>query len=65
MPDAAGEVALETADRFAVGPAFALLAREELDRLRVTARASDGDAVDGGVDLAAAAAIKPVAIGAP
>jgi hypothetical protein len=64
LPDAAGEVALEAADRFAVCLAFGLLARDELDGLGVTAGAGDGDAVDGGVDLAVAAAIEAVAVGA-
>jgi hypothetical protein len=63
VPDAAGEVTLEAADRFAVGLALGLLARDELDRLGVAAGAGDGDAVDGGVDLAVAAAIETVAVG--
>jgi hypothetical protein len=64
LRDVAGEVAFERADGFAVGLAFGLLAGEELDCLGVTACAGDCDAVDGGVDLAVAAAIEPVAIGA-
>src|SRR5215208_5129549 len=48
--DAPCEVALERPDRFAVGLAFGLLARDEVDRFGVTAGARDGDAVDGGVD---------------
>jgi hypothetical protein len=36
VPDAAGEVAFERPDRFAVGLAFGLLARDELDGLGVT-----------------------------
>ena len=65
LPDAACEVALEAADRFAVGLAFGLLAGDELHRLGVAAGAGDGDAVDGRVDLAVAAAIESLAIGAP
>jgi hypothetical protein len=48
-----------------LGLAFGLLARDELDRFGVTSRASDRHAVNGGVDLAVAAAIEAVAIGAP
>jgi hypothetical protein len=65
LPDAAGEVALERADRFTVGLAFGLLARDELDGFGVTAGAGDRDAVNGGVDLTVAAAIEEMAIGAP
>jgi hypothetical protein len=64
LPDAADEVTLERADGLAVGLALGLLARDELDRLGVTARPSDRHAVNGGVDLTVAAAIEPVAIGA-
>jgi hypothetical protein len=56
-------VALEAADRFAVGLAFGLLARDELDRLLMAAGAGDGDAVNRGVDLAVAAAIETVSVG--
>src|SRR3954468_19056507 len=63
MPDAAGEVALEAADRFAGCLALSLLARDERDGLGVAAGAGDGDAVDGGVDLAVAAAVEAVAVG--
>jgi len=62
LPDAPCEVALERPDRFAVGLAFGLLARDEVDRFGVTAGARDGDAVNGGVDLAVAAAIEAVAV---
>jgi len=50
-------VALEAADRVAVGLAFGLLARDVVAGVGVTAGAGDGDPVDGGVDLAVAAAI--------
>jgi hypothetical protein len=63
LPDAACEVALEAADRFAVGLAFGLLARDELDRLLMAAGACDRDAVNRGVDLAIAAAIETVPVG--
>jgi hypothetical protein len=63
LPDAAGEVALEASDRFAVGLAFGLLARDELDRLLMAACAGDSDAVDRRVDLAVAAAIETVPVG--
>ena len=64
LPDAAGEVALEAADGVAVGLAFGLLARDVVRVSRVAAGAGDGDAVDGGVDLAVAAAVEAVAVGA-
>jgi hypothetical protein len=65
LPDAAGEVALEAADRLAVGLAFRGLAVDVGAALRVAAGASDRDAMDRGVDLAVAAAIETVAVGAP
>ena len=64
VPDAAGEVAFEAADGVAVGLAFGVLARDVVLRVRVAAGAGDGDAVDGGVDLAVAAAVEAVAVGA-
>src|SRR4051812_49357245 len=60
LPDATGEVALEGADRFAGGLAFGLLSSEVVLGLGVTPCAGDGDAVDGGVDLAIAPAIETV-----
>jgi hypothetical protein len=42
LPDAAGEVALEAADRFAMCLALGLLARDELDGLGVAAGAREG-----------------------
>jgi len=62
VPDAAGEVALEAADRFAVGLAFGSFASDVVLGLWVAARAGDGDAVNGGVELAVAAAIEAVAL---
>jgi hypothetical protein len=63
VPDAAGEVAFEAADGFAVGLAFGGLAGDVVAGFWVAAGAGDGDAVDGGVDLAVAAAIESVAVG--
>jgi hypothetical protein len=63
LPDAAGEVALEAPDRFAVGLALGLLGRDELDRLLMAAGAGDSDAVDRRVDLAVAAAIETMPVG--
>ena len=63
LPDAAGEVAFEAADRFAVGLAFGLFAGDERDCFRMAASAGDRDAVDGGVDLAVGAAIETVPVG--
>jgi len=62
VPDAAGEVALEAADGFAGGLAFGLFAGAVVARLGVAAGAGDGDAVNGRVDLAVAAAIEAVAV---
>jgi hypothetical protein len=47
VPDAAGEVAFEAAQGFAVGLAFGAFAGEVVARFGVAARAGDGDAVDG------------------
>ena len=63
MPDAAGEVALEAAQCFAVGLAFAAFAFDVGLGFGVAAQPRDRDAVDGGVDLAVAAAVEPMAVG--
>jgi hypothetical protein len=63
LPDAAGEVAFEAADGVALGLAFGLLACEVVAGLLVAAAARDGDAVDGGVVLAVAAAVQAMANG--
>jgi hypothetical protein len=63
VPDPACEVAFEAADCFAVGHAFGSFAGDVGAGLGVAARAGDGDAVDGGVDLAVAAAVEAVAVG--
>jgi hypothetical protein len=58
VPAAAGEVAFEAAERFAVRLAFGAFALEVGVGLGMAARADDRDAVDGGVDLAVAAAVE-------
>src|SRR3954471_3122175 len=62
-PDAAGEVALEAADRFAAALAFGASSGDVVARWLVTARAGDDHAVKRGVDLAVAAAVEPMALG--
>ena len=62
VPDAAGEVAFEAADGFAGGLAFGAFAVEVGARLGVAAGAGDGDAVNGRIDLAVAAAVETVAV---
>ena len=57
-PDVAGEVALEAADGFAGGLAFAAAAGDVVLGLGVAAGAGDDDAVQCGVDLAVAAAVQ-------
>ena len=63
VPKVAGEVAFEAADGFAGGLAFGAFAVEVGAGFGVTASTRDGDAVNGGVDLAVAAAIEAVAVG--
>src|SRR3954447_3887613 len=63
VPDAAGEVPFEAADRFAVGLAFDGLAGDVVARLVMAAGAGDRDAVDRGVVLPVPAASEPVAVG--
>src|SRR3954452_18937819 len=63
VPDAAGEVALEAADGLGAGLALGALAGEVGLGFGVAAGAGDRDAVDGGVDLAVAAAVEAVAVG--
>ena len=62
VPDVAREVALEAADGFFGALAFGAFAGDVVLRLGVAAQAGDGDAVDGGVDLAVAAAVQAVAV---
>src|SRR6266545_5785436 len=62
-PDVAGEVALEAADRFAGGLAFAASAFDVGAGLGVAAGAGDDDAVQRGVDLAVAALVEALSLG--
>ena len=61
VPDAAGEVAFEAAQRFAAGFAFGLFAGEVGGGFGVEAAFADGEAVQGAVELAVAAAVEAVA----
>src|SRR5436190_23991358 len=63
VPDAADEVALEAADGLAAGLALGLSAREVGGGLGVEASLGDGEAVQGAVELAVAAAVEAVALG--
>jgi hypothetical protein len=63
VPEAAGEVALEAADGFLGAFAFGAFAGDVVLGFGVAAQAGDGDAMDGRVDLAVAAAIEAVAVG--
>src|SRR3954467_7951615 len=63
VPESAGEVALEAADGFFGGLAFGAFAGDVVLGFGVAAQAGDGDAVDGRVDLAVAAAVEAVAMG--
>ena len=62
VPDAAGEVALEAADRFAAALAFGAASGDVVARGLVAAGAGDDDAMKRRVDLAVAAAVEPVAL---
>jgi hypothetical protein len=62
VPDAAGEVALEAADRFAAGLAFGLLAGEVGDGLGIQSALGDRESVQRAVELAVAAAVEAVAV---
>src|SRR5215203_501907 len=63
--EAACEVALEAAERSLFGFAFGFLARQVSLGGRVVAGAGDGDDVQRVVELAVAAAVKPVAVALP
>src|SRR5829696_200066 len=63
VPEASGEVAFEAADGFLGALAFGAFAGDVVLGLGVAAQAGDGDAVDGRVDLAVAAAVEAVAVG--
>jgi len=60
--DGAGELAFEAAEGFAAAFAFGLFAFEVLLRWWVDAALGDGDAVQGAVELAVAAAVEAVAL---
>src|SRR3954465_5803165 len=64
LPDAAGEVALEAAQGFAAGLAVGLLAREVGGGGGVEGSLGGGEAVQGAVELAVAAGVEAVAVGA-
>src|SRR3954466_5332261 len=64
VPEAAGEVALEAADGFAAGLAFGVAAGEVGGALRVQAALGDGEAVQRAVELAVAAVVEAMALGA-
>jgi hypothetical protein len=63
VPDAPGEVALEAADGVFGALALGAFAGDVVVGLGVAAQAGDGDAVDGRVDLAVAAAVRAVPVG--
>jgi hypothetical protein len=63
VPEAAGEVAFEAADGFLGALAFGAFAGDVVLGLGVAAQTGHVDAVDGGVDLAVAAAVEAVAVG--
>ena len=63
--DAPGEVALEAAQRFSAALALGLLAREVRSGFGVHATLGDREAMQRAVDLAVAAAVQAVALGAP
>ena len=63
VPDAPCEVSFEAADGFFGALAFGAFAGDVVLGFGVAAQAGDGDAVDGGVDLAVAAAVEAVAVG--
>jgi hypothetical protein len=65
VPHAPGEVALEAADGLAASLALGLSACEVGGGLGVQASFDDGEAVEGAVELAIAAAVEAMALGAP
>ena len=64
VEDGAGEESFEAADRFAAALAFGPFALEVVAGRRVVAGLGDRDPVEGGVELAVAAAVESVALGA-
>ena len=65
VPDAAGEVALEGAERFAAGLAFGLFAFDERLGFGVVAGLCERESVERAVELAVAAGVEAVAVGVP
>src|SRR3954453_4002656 len=63
VPDAAGEVSLEASNGFFGALALGAFACDAVLGRGVAAQARDGDAMDGGVDLAVAATVQAVAVG--
>src|SRR3954453_10694875 len=61
--EAGVQATFEAADGFLGGLAFGAFAGDVVLGLGVAAQAGDGDAVDGGVDLAVAAAVEAVSVG--
>ena len=62
VEDDACELSFEAADRFASAFAFGLFAFQVCACVRVVAGLRDRDSVEGGVELAVAAAFEPVAL---
>src|SRR5882672_8970688 len=60
-PDPAGQVAFEAAQGFTPRLPLGLLSLEELPRRRVDASLTDGDPVQGAVELSVAAAVEAMA----
>jgi hypothetical protein len=63
FPDAAGEVALEAAERFFARLAFGLFACEVGGAVGVPLAFVDGEAVERAIELAVPAAVEAVAVG--
>jgi hypothetical protein len=64
FPDAPGEVALEAAQRLSARLALGVLVREIDGGVGVQARLGDGESVQRAVELAVAAAVEAMAVGA-
>jgi hypothetical protein len=64
LEDDADEESFEAADGFAAAFAFGLFAVEVRPSVGVVAGLGDRDSVERGVELAVAAAVEPVALGA-
>jgi hypothetical protein len=64
VEDGSDEEAFEAAERLAAALAFGAFALEVVASRRVVAALGDRDPVEGGVELAVAAAVEPVSLGA-